>query len=160
MTIEFDQNVSIAFCCVSCDCKVVHEFIGGYIFLSTRSKDQNETLDEDLFHKLTGGQQWVKISEDISLCCLIVHVGLHVTVKVWNQSTVAAVFPATNHYRGKCNAMWQWEKFPYFHLQNSDSIMWYYKQNLSVNRYNNVLWTKIIILLLHSKFVIFYNLDD
>ncbi|XP_075900787.1 fermitin family homolog 1 [Nelusetta ayraudi] len=57
VTIEFDQNISIAFCCLSCDCKVVHEFIGGYIFLSTRSKDQNETLDEDLFHKLTGGQQ-------------------------------------------------------------------------------------------------------
>ncbi|KAF3849647.1 hypothetical protein F7725_019366 [Dissostichus mawsoni] len=57
VTIEFDQNVSIAFCCLSCDCKVVHEFIGGYIFLSTRSKDQNETLDEELFHKLTGGQE-------------------------------------------------------------------------------------------------------
>uniref|UniRef100_A0AAQ4RNQ4 FERM domain containing kindlin 1 n=1 Tax=Gasterosteus aculeatus aculeatus TaxID=481459 RepID=A0AAQ4RNQ4_GASAC len=57
VTIEFDQNVSMAFCCVSCDCKVVHEFIGGYIFLSTRSKDQNETLDEELFHKLTGGQE-------------------------------------------------------------------------------------------------------
>uniref|UniRef100_A0A674NPH6 FERM domain containing kindlin 1 n=1 Tax=Takifugu rubripes TaxID=31033 RepID=A0A674NPH6_TAKRU len=56
VAIEFDQNVSIAFCCLSCDCKVVHEFIGGYIFLSTRSKDQNETLDEELFHKLTGGQ--------------------------------------------------------------------------------------------------------
>lgn len=58
--IEFDQSVSIAFCCLSCDCKVVHEFIGGYIFLSTRSKDQNETLDEDLFVKLTGGQEWPK----------------------------------------------------------------------------------------------------
>lgn len=58
VTIDFDQNVSLAFSCVSCDCKVVHEYIGGYIFLSTRSKDQNETLDEDLFHKLTGGQEW------------------------------------------------------------------------------------------------------
>ncbi|XP_014857398.1 PREDICTED: fermitin family homolog 1 [Poecilia mexicana] len=57
VTIEFDQNVVIAFCCVSCDCKVVHEFIGGYIFLSTRSKDQNETLDDELFLKLTGGQE-------------------------------------------------------------------------------------------------------
>ncbi|XP_049613801.1 fermitin family homolog 1 [Syngnathus scovelli] len=57
VTIEFDQNVTIAFCCLSCDCKVVHEFIGGYIFLSTRSKDQNESLDEELFHKLTGGQE-------------------------------------------------------------------------------------------------------
>uniref|UniRef100_A0A673X420 FERM domain containing kindlin 1 n=1 Tax=Salmo trutta TaxID=8032 RepID=A0A673X420_SALTR len=57
VAIDFDQNVSIAFSCVSCDCKVVHEYIGGYIFLSTRSKDQNETLDEELFHKLTGGQE-------------------------------------------------------------------------------------------------------
>uniref|UniRef100_A0A669F1W6 FERM domain containing kindlin 1 n=1 Tax=Oreochromis niloticus TaxID=8128 RepID=A0A669F1W6_ORENI len=57
VTIEFDQSVTIAFSCVSCDCKVVHEFIGGYIFLSTRSKDQNETLDEEMFHKLTGGQE-------------------------------------------------------------------------------------------------------
>ncbi|XP_060141221.1 fermitin family homolog 1 isoform X2 [Globicephala melas] len=57
VAIEFDQNVSIAFTCLSADCKVVHEYIGGYIFLSTRSKDQNETLDEDLFHKLTGGQE-------------------------------------------------------------------------------------------------------
>uniref|UniRef100_W5NI54 FERM domain containing kindlin 1 n=2 Tax=Lepisosteus oculatus TaxID=7918 RepID=W5NI54_LEPOC len=57
VTIDFDQNVSIAFSCQSCDCKVVHEYIGGYIFLSTRSKDQNETLDEELFHKLTGGQE-------------------------------------------------------------------------------------------------------
>ncbi|XP_033872941.1 fermitin family homolog 1-like [Acipenser ruthenus] len=56
VAIEFDQNVSIAFACLSCDCKIVHEYIGGYIFLSTRSKDQNETLDEELFHKLTGGQ--------------------------------------------------------------------------------------------------------
>ncbi|KAL4630529.1 hypothetical protein GN956_G15863 [Arapaima gigas] len=57
VAIEFDQSVSVAFSCQSCDCKVVHEYIGGYIFLSTRSKDQNETLDEELFHKLTGGQE-------------------------------------------------------------------------------------------------------
>ena len=56
VAIEFDQSVSIAFTCQSCDCRVVHEYIGGYIFLSTRSKDQNETLDEELFRKLTGGQ--------------------------------------------------------------------------------------------------------
>ncbi|NXN68421.1 FERM1 protein, partial [Himantopus himantopus] len=57
VAIEFDQNVSIAFTCLSADCKIIHEYIGGYIFLSTRSKDQNEKLDEDLFHKLTGGQE-------------------------------------------------------------------------------------------------------
>ncbi|KAJ8275388.1 hypothetical protein COCON_G00100130 [Conger conger] len=55
VAIEFDQGVSVAFSCQNC--KVVHEYIGGYIFLSTRSKDQNETLDEELFHKLTGGQE-------------------------------------------------------------------------------------------------------
>ncbi|XP_069788533.1 fermitin family homolog 1 isoform X2 [Narcine bancroftii] len=54
--IEFDQNMAIALTCLDADCKIVHEYIGGYIFLSTRSKDQNETLDEELFHKLTGGQ--------------------------------------------------------------------------------------------------------
>ncbi|XP_067844501.1 fermitin family homolog 1 [Heptranchias perlo] len=54
--IEFDQSVAIALTCLNADCKIVHEYIGGYIFLSTRSKDQNETLDEELFHKLTGGQ--------------------------------------------------------------------------------------------------------
>ncbi|XP_063774658.1 fermitin family homolog 1 isoform X1 [Pseudophryne corroboree] len=57
VAIEFDPNISVAFMCQSASCKVVHEYIGGYIFLSTRSKDQNETLDEELFHKLTGGQE-------------------------------------------------------------------------------------------------------
>uniref|UniRef100_A0A8C9F9A4 Fermitin family member 1 n=1 Tax=Pavo cristatus TaxID=9049 RepID=A0A8C9F9A4_PAVCR len=55
--IEFDHNVSVAFTCLSADCKIIHEHIGGYIFLSTRSKDHNESLDEELFHKLTGGQE-------------------------------------------------------------------------------------------------------
>lgn len=57
VTIDFDQGVTVAFTCQGCDCRVVHEYIGGYIFLSTRSKDQNETLDQELFHKLTGGQE-------------------------------------------------------------------------------------------------------
>ncbi|XP_034481805.1 unc-112-related protein [Drosophila innubila] len=54
MMIQFhDENV--VFSCQSADCKVVHEFIGGYIFMSMRSKDNNQTLNEELFHKLTGG---------------------------------------------------------------------------------------------------------
>uniref|UniRef100_A0A8C4WQQ5 FERM domain containing kindlin 2 n=1 Tax=Eptatretus burgeri TaxID=7764 RepID=A0A8C4WQQ5_EPTBU len=57
VTVDFDNNLQIAFNCIDVNCKVVHEFIGGYIFLSTRAKDHNETLDEDLFHKLTSG--WV-----------------------------------------------------------------------------------------------------
>ncbi|CAH1791069.1 unnamed protein product [Owenia fusiformis] len=54
-----DQNTghqeNIAMSCLTADCKIVHEFLGGYIFLSMRSGDKNQTLDEKLFHKLTGG---------------------------------------------------------------------------------------------------------
>ncbi|XP_014054405.1 fermitin family homolog 3 [Salmo salar] len=57
MAIEFDGNVNIAFSCVTADCKIVHEFIGGYIFMSTRNREQSDTLNEDLFHKLTGGHE-------------------------------------------------------------------------------------------------------
>lgn len=56
MMIQF-QNENVVFSCQSADCKVVHEFIGGYIFMSMRSKETNQTLNEELFHKLTGG--WV-----------------------------------------------------------------------------------------------------
>lgn len=63
------ENEDIEFKPLSADCKVphryrldytlclqvAHEFIGGYIFLSMRSKDQTQTLNEDLFNKLTGG---------------------------------------------------------------------------------------------------------
>uniref|UniRef100_A0A8C8I7C7 PH domain-containing protein n=1 Tax=Oncorhynchus tshawytscha TaxID=74940 RepID=A0A8C8I7C7_ONCTS len=41
---------------VLCVC-IVHEFIGGYIFMSTRSREQSDTLNEELFHKLTGGHE-------------------------------------------------------------------------------------------------------
>ncbi|RXM93444.1 Fermitin family-like 2 [Acipenser ruthenus] len=57
VTVEFADEPSLAFICTEVDCKVVHEFIGGYIFLSTRAKDQNESLDEEMFYKLTSG--WV-----------------------------------------------------------------------------------------------------
>lgn len=56
MMVQFEEE-NIAFECQSADCKVVHEFIGGYIFLSMRSKEANQTLNEEMFHKLTGG--WV-----------------------------------------------------------------------------------------------------
>lgn len=49
------EDTNIIFSCLSADCKVVHEFIGGYIFLSMRSKEASQTLNEELFHKLTGG---------------------------------------------------------------------------------------------------------
>lgn len=57
VAIEFDGNVNIAFSCVTADCKIVHEYIGGYIFMSTRGRDQSDTLNEELFHKLTGGHE-------------------------------------------------------------------------------------------------------
>ena len=62
MMIQLGDGKSVIFQCLSADCKVVHEFIGGYIFLSMRSKDANQTLDVDLFHKLTGGWQWTKLN--------------------------------------------------------------------------------------------------
>ncbi|CAD5226053.1 unnamed protein product [Bursaphelenchus okinawaensis] len=49
------DNEEIEFKPLSADCKVVHEFIGGYIFVSLRSKEQSQKLDEEKFHKLTGG---------------------------------------------------------------------------------------------------------
>ncbi len=52
------EDENIQFSCSSADCKVVHEFIGGYIFLSMRSLDSNQTLNEEMFHKLTGGWVW------------------------------------------------------------------------------------------------------
>uniref|UniRef100_A0A8C1IIA1 Fermitin family member 3b n=1 Tax=Cyprinus carpio TaxID=7962 RepID=A0A8C1IIA1_CYPCA len=57
VAIEFDGNINIAFGCVNADCKVVHEYIGGYIFMSTRAQQQSDTLNEELFHKLTGGHE-------------------------------------------------------------------------------------------------------
>ncbi|CAG7833775.1 unnamed protein product, partial [Allacma fusca] len=54
MMIQLDDE-NISFSCLSADCKVVHEFIGGYIFLSLRSKEASQTLNDELFHKLTGG---------------------------------------------------------------------------------------------------------
>ncbi|RXN04775.1 fermitin family -like protein [Labeo rohita] len=57
VAIEFDGNVNIAFSCVTADCKIVHEYIGGYIFMSTRSREQSNVLNEELFHKLTGGHE-------------------------------------------------------------------------------------------------------
>uniref|UniRef100_A0A673NPY4 Fermitin family homolog 3-like n=1 Tax=Sinocyclocheilus rhinocerous TaxID=307959 RepID=A0A673NPY4_9TELE len=57
VAIEFDGNVNIAFSCVTADCKIVHEYIGGYIFMSTRGREQSNTLNEELFYKLTGGHE-------------------------------------------------------------------------------------------------------
>ncbi|XP_037694074.1 fermitin family homolog 3 isoform X2 [Choloepus didactylus] len=57
VAIEFDEHINVAFCCVSASCRVVHEYIGGYIFLSTRERARGEELDEDLFLQLTGGHE-------------------------------------------------------------------------------------------------------
>lgn len=54
MTVEFDEE-TLAFRCLSADLKTVHEFIGGYIFLALRSREKSQILNEELFHRLTGG---------------------------------------------------------------------------------------------------------
>ncbi|XP_056657504.1 fermitin family homolog 3 [Monodelphis domestica] len=57
VAIEFDEHINVAFSCVSAGCRIVHEYIGGYIFLSTRERARGEELDEDLFLQLTGGHE-------------------------------------------------------------------------------------------------------
>lgn len=57
LQVEFEDEL-VAFHCLTADCKVIHEFIGGYIFLSMRSGDKNQALNEEQFHKLTGGWLW------------------------------------------------------------------------------------------------------
>lgn len=49
------EEEDVAFSSPAADCKIVHETIGGYIFLNMRSGDKNQALDQELFHKLTGG---------------------------------------------------------------------------------------------------------
>lgn len=55
MEIEVDEGTKVFHCQYSP--KLVHEFLGGYIFMSMRSLDRNEALDSEMFFKLTGG--WV-----------------------------------------------------------------------------------------------------
>lgn len=50
--IIFDDE-QLVFLCMNCDSKILHEFIGGYIYLSLRNKDKYENLNEDMFFKLT-----------------------------------------------------------------------------------------------------------
>ena len=52
--LDFESD-KVTFASMECSCKTIHEFIGGYIFLSMRSSDKNQTLNEEMFHKLTGG---------------------------------------------------------------------------------------------------------
>ncbi|KAM6970722.1 fermitin family homolog 3-like [Aplochiton taeniatus] len=61
VAIEFNGNVNIAFNCVTATCKIVHEYIGGYIFMSTRSREQSDTLNQELFYKLTDGRHLATI---------------------------------------------------------------------------------------------------
>lgn len=50
--IKFDDE-DLTFLCLNFDAKILHEFIGGYIFLSLRVKEKPETFDEEMFFKLT-----------------------------------------------------------------------------------------------------------
>ncbi|KAH7641221.1 fermitin-like protein 2 [Dermatophagoides farinae] len=53
MSINF-RDETLEFECISADCKVIHEFIGGYIYMSMRG-NQIDSFDEEQFLKLTGG---------------------------------------------------------------------------------------------------------
>jgi len=52
--VDFEEE-KLAIKPLSADCKVFHEFIGGYIYLSMRSQDKNQSINEDMFYKLTSG---------------------------------------------------------------------------------------------------------
>nr|CAB3245797.1 fermitin family homolog 2 [Phallusia mammillata] len=53
--VELEEEQNIMFACTRFSPKLVHELIGGYIFLSMRTRDADETLDDEKFFKLTGG---------------------------------------------------------------------------------------------------------
>ncbi|CAD5119887.1 DgyrCDS8469 [Dimorphilus gyrociliatus] len=58
--IEFREKTrenTVKFYCLTADCKTVHEFIGGYIFVGMRSADKSQTLDKSKFYKLTAGRE-------------------------------------------------------------------------------------------------------
>ena len=55
LTFNVDGD-SHAFECNSSEIKIVHEYIGGYIFLTLRKESDTE-LDKEMFYKLTGGWQ-------------------------------------------------------------------------------------------------------
>lgn len=48
----FDEEL-VVFTCLNCEPKILHEFIGGYIYLSLRSPDKDSKTDQDMFLKLT-----------------------------------------------------------------------------------------------------------
>ena len=53
--IIFDEEV-VVFICLSCDAKILHDFIGGYIYLSLRNSENgnsNTNNNEDMFFRLT-----------------------------------------------------------------------------------------------------------
>ena len=53
MRIDHEDGV-FSFTCSSADLKVLHEFIGGYIYMSMR-KDVHEPVNSENYFKLTGG---------------------------------------------------------------------------------------------------------
>jgi kindlin 2 len=55
LTFNVDGD-SHTFECNSAEIKIVHEYIGGYIFLTLRKESDTE-LDKEMFYKLTGGWQ-------------------------------------------------------------------------------------------------------
>lgn len=65
------EDETLEFECLSADCKVIHEFIGGYIYLSLR-KGENPQFDEVQFLKLAGGwnddERFDVEDEHIAMC--------------------------------------------------------------------------------------------
>jgi kindlin 2 len=54
--IIFDED-TLTFVCIGFDAKILHEFIGGYIYVSLRSENcntsSNSSFNDDMFFRLT-----------------------------------------------------------------------------------------------------------
>jgi hypothetical protein len=55
---QFDQD-ELIFICLNCDPTILHEYIGGYIYLSLR--ETSSTDNSNIFYKLTEKQDSDKI---------------------------------------------------------------------------------------------------
>lgn len=47
------EDEELVFTCLTADPRILHEFIGGYIYLSLRNAEKSAQVDEAMFMKLT-----------------------------------------------------------------------------------------------------------
>lgn len=129
VAIEFDGNVNIAFSCVTADCKIVHEYIGGYIFMSTRGREQSDILNEELFHKLTGGHEALWGGKNLYIYGLMKYkicqkntqnwemfINNHQSINSLNDMTIHEYVPEKKQHYCVLTGLWDLRCFILWHL--------------------------------------------